>query len=41
MLARIAETGALMFGTHFSGQPTGRLVESGDAWRFEPVAARS
>jgi hypothetical protein len=29
-----------MFGTHFSGQPTGRLVADGDAWRFEPVAAR-
>jgi glyoxylase-like metal-dependent hydrolase (beta-lactamase superfamily II) len=38
MLSRIAETGALMFGTHFSGQPAGRLVAAGDAWRFEPVA---
>jgi hypothetical protein len=38
MLTRIAETGALMFGTHFSTRPAGRLVVAGDAWRFEAVA---
>jgi glyoxylase-like metal-dependent hydrolase (beta-lactamase superfamily II) len=38
MLARLAERGALMFGTHFSGSPAGRVVTAGDAFRFEPVA---
>jgi glyoxylase-like metal-dependent hydrolase (beta-lactamase superfamily II) len=38
MLARVAETGALMLGTHFSGCPAGRVVTAGDAWRFVPVA---
>jgi glyoxylase-like metal-dependent hydrolase (beta-lactamase superfamily II) len=37
MLARMAETGALMLGTHFSGRCAGRVVADGDAWRFEPV----
>jgi glyoxylase-like metal-dependent hydrolase (beta-lactamase superfamily II) len=38
MLARIAERGALMFGTHFGAEPAGRLIAAGDAWRFEAVA---
>lgn len=37
MLARMAETGALMLGTHFSGRCAGRVVADGGAWRFEPV----
>jgi glyoxylase-like metal-dependent hydrolase (beta-lactamase superfamily II) len=37
ILARVAETGALMLGTHFSGCPAGRVVTDGDAWRFVPV----
>jgi glyoxylase-like metal-dependent hydrolase (beta-lactamase superfamily II) len=36
MFARLAETGALMLGTHFSGSPAGRVVVDGDAWRFRP-----
>ena len=39
MLAQAAESGALMLGTHFSGNPAGRVVAAGDAWRFEPVYA--
>jgi len=38
MLARVAETGALMLGTHFTGCPAGRVVEAGTEWRFVPVA---
>jgi glyoxylase-like metal-dependent hydrolase (beta-lactamase superfamily II) len=37
MLAQMAETGALMLGTHFSGRCAGRVVPDGDVWRFEPV----
>jgi glyoxylase-like metal-dependent hydrolase (beta-lactamase superfamily II) len=37
MLARVAETGALMLGTHFSGCPAGRVVPADDVWRFEPI----
>ncbi len=37
MLARMAETRALMLGTHFSGRCAGRVVADGDAWRFVPV----
>jgi glyoxylase-like metal-dependent hydrolase (beta-lactamase superfamily II) len=36
MLARAAETGALMIGTHFPSRPAGRVVTHGDAWRFVP-----
>jgi glyoxylase-like metal-dependent hydrolase (beta-lactamase superfamily II) len=36
MLARVAGTGVLMLGTHFSGCPAGRVVADGDAWRFVP-----
>jgi glyoxylase-like metal-dependent hydrolase (beta-lactamase superfamily II) len=36
MLARAAETGALVLGTHFSSRPGGRVVTDGDAWRFVP-----
>ena len=36
MFARLAETGALMLGTHFSGNPAGRVVADGGAWRFRP-----
>jgi len=37
MMARAAETGALVLGTHFSGRPGGRVVSDGDHWRFQPV----
>jgi glyoxylase-like metal-dependent hydrolase (beta-lactamase superfamily II) len=37
MLARAAETGALMLVAHFTGTPAGRVVAAGDAWRFVPV----
>jgi glyoxylase-like metal-dependent hydrolase (beta-lactamase superfamily II) len=37
MLARAAETGALVLGTHFSSRPAGHVVADGDAWRFVPV----
>ncbi|MGZ4803707.1 MAG: MBL fold metallo-hydrolase [Acidimicrobiia bacterium] len=37
MLARAAETGALMLGTHFTGSPAGRVVADADVWRFVPV----
>lgn len=37
MLAQVAESGALMLGTHFSGSPAGRVVAAGDVWRFEPL----
>jgi glyoxylase-like metal-dependent hydrolase (beta-lactamase superfamily II) len=36
MFARLVETGALMLGTHFSGNPAGRVVADGGAWRFRP-----
>lgn len=38
MLARIADSGALMIGTHFPEAPAGRLVAAGDVWRFRTVA---
>jgi glyoxylase-like metal-dependent hydrolase (beta-lactamase superfamily II) len=38
MLAQVAESGALMLGTHFAGSPAGRVVANDDVWRFEPVA---
>ena len=34
MLARAAETGALVLGTHFGTRPAGRVVGDGDVWRF-------
>jgi glyoxylase-like metal-dependent hydrolase (beta-lactamase superfamily II) len=34
MLARAAETGALVLGTHFGTRPAGRVVADGDVWRF-------
>jgi glyoxylase-like metal-dependent hydrolase (beta-lactamase superfamily II) len=37
MLAKVAETGVLMFGTHFSTRPAGHVVADGDSWRFVPV----
>ncbi len=37
MLAKVAESGALMLGTHFTGNPAGRVVPDGDVWRFEMV----
>jgi glyoxylase-like metal-dependent hydrolase (beta-lactamase superfamily II) len=37
MLARAAETEALMLGTHFTGSPAGHVVAAGDVWRFVPV----
>jgi glyoxylase-like metal-dependent hydrolase (beta-lactamase superfamily II) len=36
MLSRAAESGALVFGTHFSSRPVGLVVAHGDAWRFVP-----
>lgn len=37
MLARAAEVGALVIGTHFPTRPAGRVVTDGQAWRFEPL----
>jgi len=37
MIARAAETGALVLGTHFACRPAGRVMADGDRWRFEPV----
>ncbi|HXQ63062.1 MAG TPA: MBL fold metallo-hydrolase [Acidimicrobiales bacterium] len=37
MMARAAETKALVLGTHFACRPAGRVVADGDRWRFEPV----
>jgi len=37
MMARAAETAALVLGTHFSCRPAGRVVTDGDRWRFHPV----
>lgn len=37
MLAQVAESEALMLGTHFSGNPAGRVIADGDVWRFEPA----
>jgi len=37
MLARAAETHALVLGTHFGTQPAGRIETDGAAWRFVPT----
>jgi glyoxylase-like metal-dependent hydrolase (beta-lactamase superfamily II) len=37
MFEAAATSGALVVGTHFTTRPAGRIVTSGDAWRFEPV----
>lgn len=34
VLGRVADTGVLMFGTHFSVAPAGRVVADGAAWRW-------
>ena len=39
VLARAANSGALVFGTHFATQPAGRVEAAGGAWRFAPVRA--
>jgi len=36
MLRRMAESGALVLGTHFPNRPAGRVVANGDRWRFVP-----
>lgn len=36
-LARFADDGRLVFGTHFPAHPAGHVCAHGDAWRFEPV----
>jgi glyoxylase-like metal-dependent hydrolase (beta-lactamase superfamily II) len=41
MLGRAAETGALVFGTHFPSQPAGRVVVDGDVWRFVPTSGHA
>jgi len=37
MFEAAATSGALVVGTHFTTNPAGRIVTSGDVWRFEPV----
>jgi glyoxylase-like metal-dependent hydrolase (beta-lactamase superfamily II) len=37
MMARAAQTGALVLGTHFSGRPAGRVTADGERWRFRPA----
>jgi glyoxylase-like metal-dependent hydrolase (beta-lactamase superfamily II) len=37
MLARAAESGALVLGTHFGTKPAGHVVDDGDTWRFVPA----
>jgi glyoxylase-like metal-dependent hydrolase (beta-lactamase superfamily II) len=37
MMGRAAETGALVFGTHFGGRPAGRVISDGERWRFQPA----
>ncbi|MFB6510241.1 MBL fold metallo-hydrolase [Streptomyces virginiae] len=39
LLARLADTGALLLGTHFPAPTAGRVVAEGDGYRLEPVAA--
>jgi len=39
LLERAAESGALVFGTHFATQPAGRVEAVAGAWRFVPVPA--
>ena len=34
MLAELARTNALVFGTHFPTRPAGRVITDGEAWRF-------
>jgi glyoxylase-like metal-dependent hydrolase (beta-lactamase superfamily II) len=34
MFARLAETGALVIGTHFAGPTAGRVVQDGESFRF-------
>jgi glyoxylase-like metal-dependent hydrolase (beta-lactamase superfamily II) len=36
MLGQVADAGVLMFGTHFSVAPAGRVVPDGAAWRWVP-----
>jgi glyoxylase-like metal-dependent hydrolase (beta-lactamase superfamily II) len=36
MLRAACEQHALFFGTHFPRSPAGRVVASGDRWRFVP-----
>ncbi|GLV92035.1 MBL fold metallo-hydrolase [Streptomyces lavendulae subsp. lavendulae] len=37
LLASLADTGALLLGTHFPPPTAGRVVTDGDAYRLEPV----
>ncbi|MBP2401430.1 Metallo-beta-lactamase superfamily protein [Streptomyces netropsis] len=39
LLARLADTGALVLGTHFPAPTAGRVVTDGDGYRLEAVAA--
>jgi glyoxylase-like metal-dependent hydrolase (beta-lactamase superfamily II) len=36
MLARAADTGALVIGTHFPTRPAGHVTPDGPAWRWRP-----
>jgi hypothetical protein len=36
MIERVADSGALMLGTHFTTRPGGRVKRDGDAYRFIP-----
>ncbi|ARE73479.1 MBL fold metallo-hydrolase [Streptomyces sp. Sge12] len=38
LLAGLAETGALVLGTHFPAPTAGRVIVEGDGYRLEPVA---
>lgn len=40
LLASLADTGALVLGTHFPPPTAGRVVAMGDAYQFEPVPGR-
>ena len=37
MIERLAESRALVLGTHFPTRPAGRVLSNGDGWRFDPV----
>jgi glyoxylase-like metal-dependent hydrolase (beta-lactamase superfamily II) len=37
LLQRAAQLRCLFIGTHFPNRPAGRVIEDGDAFRFEPV----
>lgn len=37
MIRNLADSGALVVGTHFPTRPAGHVVTDGDAWRFEPI----